>query len=62
LPQIAGLGNHHYRVYKQSGNGRSQTNIDLLDYDERVAEIASLIGGTTITETALEQARELLAN
>lgn len=62
LPQIAGLGNHHYRVYKQSGNGRSQTNIDLLDYDERVAEIASLIGGTTITETALEQARELLAD
>jgi len=62
LPQIAGLGNYHYKVYKLSGNGRSQTKIDRLNHEERVAEIASLIGGTTVTETTLKQARELLAD
>ena len=60
LPQIAGLGNYHYKVYKQSGSGRSQTNINQLNNEERVAEIASLIGGTTVTETTLKQAQELL--
>ncbi|MDO9548947.1 MAG: DNA repair protein RecN [Candidatus Marinimicrobia bacterium] len=62
LPQIAGLGNYHYKVYKQSGSGRSQTNIDQLDHEERVTEIASLIGGTKITDTTLKQARELLTD
>ena len=62
LAQIAGLGNQHYKVYKQSNDGRSQTNIDRLNHEERIAEIASLIGGTTVTETTLKQARELLAD
>lgn len=60
LPQIAGLGKHHYRVYKQSEDGRSQTNIQLLSHEERIGEIAALIGGATVTETTRRQALELL--
>lgn len=61
LPQIAGLGKHHYKVYKQSDDGRSQTNIQRLDHNARIEEIALLIGGATVTETTRQQARELLA-
>lgn len=60
LPQIAGLGKHHYRVYKQSEDGRSQTNIQLLSHEERIGEIAALIGGASVTETTRRQAQELL--
>ncbi|HDP67686.1 MAG TPA: DNA repair protein RecN [Candidatus Marinimicrobia bacterium] len=60
LPQIAGLGKHHYRVYKQSEDGRSQTNIQLLSHEERIGEIAALIGGASVTETTRRQALELL--
>lgn len=60
LPQIAGLGDHHYRVYKVSDDGRSYTKIIKLNEMQRVEEIAALIGGASITDTALQQARELL--
>ncbi|MCK4640511.1 MAG: DNA repair protein RecN [Candidatus Marinimicrobia bacterium] len=60
LPQIAGLGDHHYRVYKVSDDGRSYTKISKLNEMQRVEEIATLIGGASITDTALQQARELL--
>jgi len=60
LPQIAGLGDHHYRVYKVLDDGRSHTKIIKLNEMQRVEEIAALIGGASITDTALQQARELL--
>ena len=62
LPQIAGLGNHHYRVYKETSDGRSRTKIDLLTNDERVDEIAGLIGGSTIPDITRKQAQDLLKN
>jgi DNA repair protein RecN (Recombination protein N) len=60
LPQIAGLGNQHFSVSKVNLDGRSQTRIRKLTNDERVTEIAKLIGGRSISETTLNQARELM--
>ncbi len=60
LPQIAGLGEHHYRVYKVSDDGRNYTRIAKLSVEERVEEIATLIGGISVTDTTRAQARELI--
>ncbi len=60
LPQIAGMGDEHFSVVKISSDGRSQTQIHKLSGDQRVAEIAKLIGGRSISETTLKQARELM--
>ena len=54
------LGEHHYRVYKVSENGRNYTRISKLSAEERVEEIATLIGGILVTETTRQQARELM--
>lgn len=60
LPQIAGLADEHFSVEKITTSGRSQTQIRKLQHEQRVAEIAKLIGGRSITETTLKQARELM--
>ena len=60
LPQIAALGTHHYRVYKEEGEDRTTSHIILLDETERVTELAHMLSGTTLTDAALENARTLL--
>jgi DNA repair protein RecN (Recombination protein N) len=60
LPQIASLGDVHYSVSKSVDNGRTLTNIRILSDNERVAEIAKLLGGESVTESALQSARELI--
>lgn len=60
LPQIAGRASTHYRIDKVERNGRSVTEIRALDLDERVHEIARMLGGELITEPAIANARELL--
>ncbi len=60
LPQIAALGSHHYRVYKEDSDGATQTHIELLDEDQRVEELARMLSGTHVTEAALNNAKELL--
>ncbi len=60
LPQIASLGNTHYLVEKHVEGKRTVTRIRMLSDQERVGEIARLIGGEVVTQTALENARELL--
>ncbi|MCD6117187.1 DNA repair protein RecN [bacterium] len=60
LPQIASLGDAHYSVSKNVDNGRTLTNIRILSDNERVAEIAKLLGGESVTESALQSARELI--
>ena len=60
LPQIASQADHHYRVYKQIEGGRNITRIKKLTYEERIKEIAGLISGKKITETALAGAKKLL--
>ena len=60
LPQIAGKGNAHYPVYKNEENEKTQTNIGLLEHEDRVVEIAKMLSGENPGEFALQHARELL--
>ncbi len=60
LPQIAGLADTHYAVYKTEDKGRATTSIRRLTLDEQVREVAKLMSGAEITEAGLEGARELM--
>jgi len=60
LPQIARFGNHHFRISKHVTNGRTITRITPLHNDDRIQEIARMLGGDRITPTTLDHARELL--
>jgi len=60
LPQVASMGSLHYHVYKEESDHSTITRIRLLNDDERVTEVARLLSGSTITEAAMRNARELL--
>ena len=63
LPQVAAKGNAHYMVSKEIDpvNSKAFTRIDRLDKDSRVKEIARMLSGSTLTEAAMANARELLS-
>lgn len=60
LPQIASLGSHHYKVYKEDNDDQTNSHIVELNSDQRIEEIAHMLSGATLTEAALNNARELL--
>jgi DNA repair protein RecN (Recombination protein N) len=60
LPQVASCADHHYRVEKRVVDGRTATGVNLLDEESRVAEIARMLGGVTVTGRTLEHAREMI--
>ena len=60
LPQIAAKGNQHYKVYKEEVNHITTTNLKQLSEDERIVEIAEMLSGKNISDSALIHARELL--
>jgi len=60
LPQIAGLADSHFKVFKSDDGSRATTSIKKLTLDERVREVASLMSGVDVTEAGLEGARELM--
>jgi DNA repair protein RecN (Recombination protein N) len=60
LPQIAKFGAHHFKISKSVSRGRTQTTIDPLDTEERLKEMARLLGGVKITRKTLDHAREML--
>jgi len=62
LPQIAAKGHTHYYVYKFDNNNTTETNIRQLTQEERVREIAQMLSGAELTDTAVEHARNLLTN
>ena len=62
LPQIAKFGAHHFQISKHVSDGRTHTEIRPLNSDERVVEIARMLGGEKITDATLSHARELLEN
>jgi DNA repair protein RecN (Recombination protein N) len=62
LPQIAAKGNAHYFVYKDNSAKKTVSNIKLLTTEERIEEIAKMIGGSRPSKIALENAQELLAS
>jgi len=60
LPQIASFATHHYRIDKRVDKERTFTTVKMLSFEERVTEIARLLAGSHITETTLQNAREML--
>ena len=60
LPQIAAKGEYHIKVYKEDVNEVTRTRLKGLNEDERIVEIAQMIGGNTLTDAALANAKELL--
>ncbi|MDY6065022.1 MAG: DNA repair protein RecN [Finegoldia sp.] len=56
LPQIAGLSDNHILIEKTDIDGQTKSVLRVLDYKEKIGEIARLIGGTDITDTTYEQA------
>ena len=60
LPQVASRGTKHYHVYKDDTDDSTFTRVKLLSPDERVLEVARLLSGSEVTETAIKNARELL--
>ncbi|RJR22613.1 MAG: DNA repair protein RecN [Desulfobacteraceae bacterium] len=61
LPQIAGKGEFHYLVRKEVMDGRTRASVSLLEPEERVREIARLLGGREISQRALAHAADLLS-
>ncbi len=60
LPQIAAKGKNHIKVYKEDLDNITQTRIKQLTPEERINEIAQMLGGSKITDAALANAKELL--
>lgn len=60
LPQVAGKGDTHYKVYKADDEEATTTHLTLLDTTARVEEIARMLSGSQLTEQAMENARVLM--
>jgi len=60
LPQIAAKGNMHFKVYKEDVDEITTTNLKELNDDERIIEIAQMLGGIDISNSAMVHAKQLL--
>ncbi|UCD87541.1 MAG: DNA repair protein RecN [Desulfobacterales bacterium] len=60
LPQIAKFGTHHFKIAKSVFRGRTKTTMTALHGDERVKEVARMLGGVRVTEKTLDHAREMM--
>ncbi|CAM4115532.1 MULTISPECIES: DNA repair protein RecN [Flavobacterium] len=60
LPQIAAKGNQHYKVFKYNVKDDTLSELKLLSHDERVVEIAEMLSGKNISDSAINHAKELL--
>ena len=60
LPQIAAKGNTHFKVFKSTVGEDTQSELKLLSNDERVVEIAQILSGTIVSDSALNHAKALL--
>lgn len=62
LPQIASQGKTHYKVYKNDTQEGTTTYMHELNKEERIKEIAQMLSGSTITDAAIDNAKQLLGN
>ena len=60
LPQLAAVGNQHIKIFKEDVNQITQTKLKTLTKEERITEIAEMIGGKNKSISAINQAKELL--
>lgn len=61
LPQIASMSDNHYHVSKETRNGKTYTDVRLIDKEGKELEIARMIGGSNVTNITLENAKELIS-
>ena len=60
LPQVAAKGSHHFKVFKTTDDQKTSTQMKKLSQEERIQEIAAMLGGEEQSITAIEHAKELL--
>lgn len=60
LPQIAAKGNAHFKVFKSTVGDHTQSELQLLNKEERIIEIAQMLSGAEVSESALNHAKTLL--
>lgn len=60
LAQVASCAHHHFEVSKQEKAGTTRSDIHVLDDEQRIQEIARMLGGLNISETTLKHAEEML--
>ncbi len=60
--QICSVANTHYLVSKHTDEGRTETSVKPLSYEERISETARIISGINITDTAISAAKELIVS
>ncbi len=62
LPQVAARAHQHYRISKSDTDERSITDVEVLDHDGRILEMAKMLSGTRVSSASVENARDLLSN
>ncbi|MBT8304946.1 MAG: DNA repair protein RecN, partial [Bacteroidia bacterium] len=60
LPQIAAKGDTHFKVYKEVKDNLTTTEMKKLGEEERIVEIAQMLGGKQVTDSAVAHAKQLL--
>ncbi|MFK7783256.1 DNA repair protein RecN [Psychroserpens sp.] len=60
LPQIASKGDTHFKVFKEDVNNVTQTQLKQLNQNDRIVEIAQMLGGSDVSLSAIAHAKELL--
>ncbi|RLD30215.1 MAG: DNA repair protein RecN [Bacteroidetes bacterium] len=60
LPQIAAKGDTHFKVYKEDKNNKTATHLVKLNEDERIVEVAQMLGGEKMSSSAIAHAKQLL--
>ncbi|MBP6116945.1 MAG: DNA repair protein RecN [Neisseriaceae bacterium] len=61
LPQVAACGDQHWQVAKHETKEHTVSQIHVLNHDQRVHEVARMLGGEVVTDTTLQHAKELLS-
>jgi DNA repair protein RecN (Recombination protein N) len=60
LPQVASVANHHFRIAKMTDGQSTRTSVNALTKDERIEELARMLGGVKITDRTRDHAAEML--
>jgi DNA repair protein RecN (Recombination protein N) len=60
LPQIASRPGDHFNIEKQVNDGRTVVRVTRLTHEDRITEIARMLGGAKLSDTAVQHAREML--
>jgi DNA repair protein RecN (Recombination protein N) len=60
LPQIAAKGDSHFKVFKEDDKDQTITKLSKLNWDDRIVEIAQMLGGSKLSSSAIEHAKQLL--